>query len=86
MQKSDYLACKSFLDIGSAFLIIPTLGSFCPDSNELLHEGVPSNNMTQITPWMHLINLYSIISLIYENRQNATESRTNCAKVILMMR
>ena len=79
MSESDYLACKSFLDVESAFLINPTFRSFRLDSNKLLHEGVPSNNMIQITPLVHLINVYLIIPLIYENRQNATERRKNYA-------
>jgi len=64
MLESDYLAYKSFSDVGSAFLIIPTFRSFHPDSNKVLHEGVPSNNMTQIKPLVHLIHLYSIINTL----------------------
>jgi hypothetical protein len=62
------------------------LDLFRPDSNELLQKGVPSNNMTQITPLVYLISLYLIIPLIYENCRNAMEPRTNCAEVILMMK
>jgi hypothetical protein len=55
---------KTFLDVGSPFLIIPTFRYFRLDSNELLHQGIQSDNMIWITPLVHLIKLCSIITQI----------------------
>ena len=67
------------------FLVLSSFKALCPGSSELLYQGVPSNNMIDMTPLVNLIKLCTMIFSIYGNRQNAKEPRENCAEVILMV-
>ena len=67
------------------FLVLLSFKALRPGSNELLYQGVPSNNMIDMTPLVNLIKLCTIISSIYGIRRNAKEPRVNCAEVILMV-